>query len=191
VVGVKLTKVIITRIVPLLLVAGLFVAVPAGPASAGTRTPRSCASYQAGAWKLDVCSGGWHDGSGHGRAAVDMHTYHWNTNCGDGSGCWQDSRSQSITMNLSEVLYRPASGSTWYWLFDWGQDAGAQCRVNDPGAGTVTCSVANAVRVTFYSRAFTLASSTVYKNLIDYVSWRDASGQAHYPPYVGLWSPGF
>jgi hypothetical protein len=83
------------------------------------------------------------------------------------------------------------SSSTWRWLFDWGQDYGAQCRVNDPTAGTVTCSVGNVVRVSFFSKIFNLASSTVYSNRINFVSWRDASGQAHYPPYVGLWSPSF
>jgi len=185
---VKLRRAIVARVLLVVLVAGSLVAVASGPASAGTRTPRNCASYVDGAWKLDVCSGGYYIDSTHARAAVDMHTYHWNSNCGDGSGCWQDSQSQSITMNDSQVWYNP---NIWYPYFDWGQNYGAQCRVNDPAAGTVTCSVPNAVRVTFYSKAFTRQPHTVYSNVIHYVSWRDASGQAHYPPHVGLASPNF
>lgn len=178
----KLTKVI-TRIVPVLLVVGLFVAVSAGPANAGVRTPRNCASYYDGDWKLDVCSGGYYVDGTHDRAVVDMHTYHWSEYC----GCWLDSQSQSITMNESYVYY----GHPYqvFPLFHWGMDDGIQCRVNDP-AGSVNCGITNAVRVTFYSKAFTASVTELYANRVTRVSWRDASGHAHYVnPY--LWSPAF
>ncbi|HEV8648616.1 MAG TPA: hypothetical protein VG276_04250 [Actinomycetes bacterium] len=183
----KFTKVIITRIVPVLLVAGLFVAVPASPASAGTRTPRLCDSYYDGVWKLDFCSGGWYDGDGHARAVVDMHTYHWQYCPSIRSNCWLDSQSQSITMNTSEVQY--LSTADWTRYFFWGQNQTDKCRVNSP-TGTVACSVANVVRVTFYSKLFTKNPGYWYVNRVEYVSWRDASGQAH-GTWVDLWSPVF
>jgi hypothetical protein len=191
VVGVKPAKIIRARIVPVLLVAGLLAVVPSGPASAGTRTERKCSSVYDGLWKLDFCSGGWLDGNGHGRGVVDMHTYHWQYCPSIRSDCWLDSQSQSITMNISSVWYYSVgtSGSYWVEFFYWGQNETKKCRVNDP-AGTVACSVANVVRVTYYSPIFTTNPTVPYRNRVGYVSWRDASGQPHWS-YVDLWSPSF
>jgi hypothetical protein len=94
-------------------------------------------------------------------------------------GCWKDSTSKSITMNSSQMLYED-SDQIYRFYFDWGRKELSKCLVNSTDGGVLTCSVANVVRVSYYSREMTFDSNKIgFKNCVYHVSWRDASGVAH------------
>lgn len=140
----------------------------ASPAHAAGLTERRCAEFITGdnLRKLSVCSRGWVDANGAvTRGVTEMHTYAFVT----GGGYWVDSRSQSITMNYGRLV--GISGGILY-----GKNYGSNCRVDGP-AGPVDCSVANVVRVAFYSPAHNRRGAD--ENYVHSVSWRDDRGIPH------------
>ena len=175
----KFRRVAVGRVVlALLMAAGLFVAVPAGPASADTghRSLRNCGPdwySPTRTYRLSFCSGGWYsDDYSRARAVVDMHSYAWNSSC----DCWVDSPSQTLAVRFSKLQYRNSDGISWTTLFNWGSDYGNQCRVDQPDSGAVTCVVHDAVRVSFYSKTFT--NNHTFRNTLMSVGWRDPAGGA-------------
>jgi hypothetical protein len=173
---------------------------PAAVTATGLTPGRNCDNILTGdrLRMLSVCARGY-VGALYTYGVVEMHTYRWLSVCpnlvGDAAtspGCWLDSTSQSITLNIAELGHHHTSGSTIDWW--WGNDMAMshRCQVDSIG-GRTACSVANTVRVAYYSAPFAddhcgaLWWTSVWK-----VSWRDDRGQAHYydfgsttqnPPY--------
>jgi hypothetical protein len=145
---------------------GCSMILPSTPAHAATGlTPdRTCKNFITGdgTYRLSVCSRGY-NGAGVVRGVVEMHTYVWDPFT---PGNWDDSVSQSITLNSAHLLS------------DYGNGFSTKCRVNGP-AGSVGCSVPHTSRVAFYGPAGTNPSS-LSENFVWGVSWRDAQGTAHY-----------
>jgi hypothetical protein len=185
---VRLTRAMVVQVLLVVLAAGAVVAVSPGRASAAGLTGRTCTNIYTGdrTRMLSVCTRGY-VGDWFTAAVVEMHTYRWANPCpniaGDAvtlSGCWLDSRSQSITMNESYFWHFHSSGGEigWWWGNNFNQSH--KCFVNSP-TGTNTCSVANTVRVAFYSTIFPDdRCGNPYTNDVWHVSWRDDRGTAHY-----------
>jgi hypothetical protein len=176
----RLGRTILPRIAVVALLASCLVAVVPGPAKAQL-TLRKCTSDTNddilrgdGQRKLSVCSRGWVNGNPatSTRGVVELHTYALV------QGIWQDSRSQSISLELARVDREDAPN---YWVPEvaYGQEHGGNCRVNGPG-GSVGCSVANVTAVDFYGPAVATAGvGKGYRNVTYRVSWRDDQGMQH------------
>jgi hypothetical protein len=145
----SLGRTILPRIAVVALLASCLVAVVPGPANAGQLTLRKCTSDTNddilrgdGQRKLSVCSRGWVNGNpASTRGVVELHTYALV------QGIWQDSRSQSISLQLARVE-RLDPRDFWVTEIAYGQERGGNCRVNGSG-GSVGCSVANVTAVDF------------------------------------------
>jgi hypothetical protein len=181
----KLGRTALARVAVVALLAGSLLVVVAGPAHAGSLTPRTCRTTQANDRRLDVCARGWvNTGPTYTRGVVEMHTYAWQA----GTQTWVDSTSQSITVNEG-----------WVWRADQGAIAhfgnnvsSSTCRINGP-SGTIGCSVPNTYRVAFYSAAINAPNWNPFQTEVGKVSWRDDRGTAHYVDWWTnnnqLWSP--
>jgi hypothetical protein len=172
----KVARTTLARLVVVTLLAGGLVAVLPGPAKAQL-TLRTCTSDTNedivtgdGVRKLSVCSRGWVNGNvaTQTRGVVEMHTYALV------QGIWQDSRSQSITIESAMVHGGLAHPNVY-----WGQLYDGNCRVNAPN-GSTGCSVANAVAVDFYGPGIAVTGrGDPFSNWVYYVSWRDDRGVPH------------
>jgi hypothetical protein len=182
---VRLTRAMVVQVLLVVLLAGSVVAMsPARASTASTAglTARTCTSIYTGdrVRRLDVCTRGY-IGPGYVTGVVEMHTYRWLAKCPDAPGsCWRDSQSQSITMNQSYLghTHLPGGYVNWWWGNDF--TPSHRCYLNAP-TGTKTCSVANAIRVAFYSDGFLDdRCGNEWYNEVWKVSWRDDRGLAHY-----------
>jgi hypothetical protein len=188
---VRLTRAMVVQVLLVVLVAGSVVAIsPARASAASGLTARTCESIYTGdrVRRLDVCTRGYIVGDGYTSAVVEMHTYRWLAVCPNiagfavvSSGCWLDSRSQSITMNESYFNHIHPSGVSLNWW--WGNNfiSSHRCYVNSR-TGPKACSVTNTVRVAFYSDEFPDVDrcGNMWYNEVYNVSWRDDRGIAHY-----------
>jgi hypothetical protein len=187
---VRLTRAMVVQVLLVVLVAGSVVAMSPARAAASVTglTARTCANIYTGDRQrmLSVCSRGY-IGPGYSTGVVEMHTYRWANPCpnlaGSAvvlSGCWVDSRSRSITMNESYLAHSHPDGSYISWW--WGNNfiSSHRCYVDSP-TGPKACSVANTVRVAYYSDGFLYdACGRPWYNQVWNVSWRDDLGYPHY-----------
>jgi hypothetical protein len=162
-----------TLMVVVIVVAGLpAVAINSPSATAAGLTERRCADIDSGdhVRRLSICTRAWIDPvNNQTRGVVEMHTYELNR-----QRHWVDSRSQSITVNLVQLI-----SNRYYIDTTWGTEAGAStCRIDGP-AGRIGCTVPNATRVAFYSPVQRPDGSLIH-NVVWEVSWRDDRGVPHY-----------